>query len=69
MTLEPCPFCGATPDIDNPVTFQSDCGSKWGFVVCCCRGPQIRTSYGPVEEWRDEAIEAWNQRAERPERL
>jgi Lar family restriction alleviation protein len=69
MTLEPCPFCGTTPDVNNPATFQSDGGSKWGFVVCCCHGPEIRTNYRPVEEWRDKAISAWNKRAKRPERL
>jgi len=60
--LKPCPFCGDVPDVDNPATFQSNQGTKWGFVVCCCNGPEVRTGYGPVDEWKAEAIAAWNQR-------
>ena len=66
VTLKPCPFCGATPDTNDPLTFQSDQGDKWGFVVCCCRGPEVRTGYGPVEEWKADAIAAWNERASAP---
>ena len=61
--LLPCPFCGETPDVNNPHTFQSNQGDKWGYVVCCCCGPEVRTGYGPVETWRDDAIAAWNRRA------
>ena len=61
--LKPCPFCGETPDINGEWTFQSDQGDKWGHVVCCCRGPEVRTGYRPVSEWRDKAIAAWNDRA------
>lgn len=60
--LLPCPFCGQTPDIANPATFQDSQGTKYGAVVCCCTGPEVHTGYGPVEDWRDEAIEAWNDR-------
>ena len=60
--LLPCPFCGVKPDINDPATFQSNQGDKWGFVVCCGTGPEVRTSYKPVEHWRDDAITAWNRR-------
>ncbi len=63
MRIKPCPFCGETPDYDDPHTFDCDQGTKWGFVQCCCRGPDVRTGYGPLEEWRDDAIKAWNERA------
>lgn len=63
IRLLPCPFCGAVPDIDNPLTFQSDQGTKWGHVVCCCQGPEVRTGYESIEKWRDDAITAWNTRA------
>lgn len=62
MTLLPCPFCGTTPDIDNPATFQTNQGTKWGFVVCCCNGPEVRTGYQEASEWRDDAIKEWNTR-------
>ena len=60
--LRECPFCGATPDINSPHTFRCDQGDKWGFVECCCRGPEVRTDYMPLESWRDDAISAWNTR-------
>ena len=58
-----CPFCGLTPDINDPNTFQTNQGTKWGFVVCCCNGPEVRTSYKEASYWRDDAIAAWNTRA------
>jgi len=62
--LKPCPFCGLVPDVDNQATFRGDEGSRWGAVVCCCVGPEIRKGfYTPLEEWKDEAIAAWNERA------
>lgn len=64
--LKPCPFCGETPDIESELTFQSNQGTKWGFVVCCCQGPEVRTGYGPLEDWREDAIEEWNTRAPDP---
>lgn len=67
LKLRECPFCGQTPDIAHPYTFQSNQGTKWGYVVCCCQGPEVRTGYGPVEEWRDDAITAWNTRAHSPD--
>jgi len=60
--LKPCPFCGETPDAANPLTFQMNQGDKWGFVVCCCNGPEVRTGYQDVEHWRADAIAAWNSR-------
>lgn len=66
--LLPCPFCGQTPDINGLHTFQSSQGTKWGSVVCCCTGPEVRTGYGHVDEWRQDAIDAWNTRAARPDR-
>lgn len=59
----PCPFCGQTPDIDNPATFDADQGDKWGHIVCCCSGPEVRTNYMPLEYWKQDAINAWNERA------
>lgn len=64
--IKPCPFCGSVPDADNPLTFQSNQGDKWGFVVCCCNGPEIRTEYGPWKSWRQDAIDAWNTRSLAP---
>lgn len=46
--VKPCPFCGATPDIDDPNTFRASQGDKWGAMVCCCEGPEVRTGYGPL---------------------
>lgn len=66
----PCPWCGKVPDTSNPNSFWLDdaTGGKWGAVQCCCIGPDIRTGYSPLVEWRDEAIDAWNERAPDTER-
>lgn len=64
LSLKPCPFCGETPDVNDERTFQDSQGAKWGSVVCCCTGPEVRTWYGPVAEWKDAAIAEWNKRAE-----
>lgn len=61
--LLPCPFCGATPSANDTITFQTDSGGKWGHVVCCIDGPDVRTGYQALAYWRDEAIKAWNTRA------
>lgn len=58
----PCPFCGQTPDVSNPATFVADQGGKWGHIVCCCAGPEVRTDYKPLEYWKQDAIDAWNKR-------
>jgi hypothetical protein len=63
VALLPCPFCGETPDINNPATFASNQGDKWGAVVCCCTGPEVRTGYQAVGFWMDDAITEWNRRA------
>jgi len=61
--LLPCPFCGETPDENEPTTFWHETGSRWAAVVCCIRGPEIRAGiYAPLEEWKEEAIAAWNER-------
>lgn len=61
--LLPCPFCGNTPDVDEPETFQTPVTCKWGCVTCCCYGPDVRTGYGPLKDWKADAIKAWNKRA------
>jgi hypothetical protein len=67
--LLPCPFCGETPDANNPATFRHETGDRWARVVCCIEGPEIRAGiYTPLEEWKDEAIAAWNERADNAER-
>lgn len=61
--LKPCPFCGTVPDVNNPATFRHETGDRWAAVVCCIVGPEIRAGfYTPIEEWKDEAIAAWNKR-------
>jgi hypothetical protein len=61
--LKPCPFCGEVPDVNNPATFRHEVGDRWARVVCCIEGPEIRAGiYTPLEEWKDEAIAAWNER-------
>jgi Lar family restriction alleviation protein len=57
VELLPCPFCGETPTVFNT---DHHMGGKWGFVSCCCDGPQVRTGYQSEEHWRAEAIAAWN---------
>lgn len=65
--LKPCPFCGEVPDVNNPATFRHEVGDRWARVVCCIEGPEIRAGiYTPLEEWKDEAIAAWNERSALP---
>lgn len=59
--LLPCPHCGKRPDPHGKMTYQETDGPKWGSVVCGCT--EVRTGYGPVETWREEAAAAWNARA------
>lgn len=56
--LKPCPFCG-----NIPTSYSSDhCpAGKWGAVVCCCIGPEVRTGYQAVG-WQEEAANEWNTR-------
>jgi hypothetical protein len=61
--LLPCPFCGELLDANNPDTFATINTPKYGAVMCCITGPEVRTQYKPLEHWRDAAIEAWNTRA------
>lgn len=60
--LLPCPFCGLTPDANDPASFTQEKQPKWGRVVCCIEGPEVRAGYAPLEEWKDAAIAAWNRR-------
>lgn len=62
VKLLPCPFCGNTP---SHIEADESQGTKWGSVVCCIRGPEVRTGYdtSPNAEWHKDAIEAWNERA------
>ncbi len=60
MKLKPCPFCGSVPDPERCFKFVD--GHKWGAVVCCCEGPDVRTHYSDGREWWAEAAEAWNTR-------
>lgn len=63
--MVPCPFCGSTPDEDDPNTFVESQGNKWGAAVCGCgaRGPEVRTGHGHWYKWKFRAIEEWNKRA------
>jgi hypothetical protein len=60
--IKDCPFCGNTPDIEDPNTFRVTQGGKWGALICCSEGPEVRTSYAPSTEWRKDAIKEWNSR-------
>lgn len=59
--LLPCPFCGGAAAYQR----LRD-GSKYGAYECgeCgAQGPDVRTGYGPEEEWREKATAAWNERS------
>ena len=60
--LKACPWCGKVPDITDDKGFVSTDGEKWGALACCGTGPEIRTGYRPVSEWKAAAIAAWNDR-------
>lgn len=61
--LKPCPWCGAVPDVTNDAAFQLTDGSKYGALHCCGTGPEVRTGYESLSGWKQDAIDAWNDRA------
>lgn len=63
VDLLPCPFCGSKPDSEDPMTFGKSPGGKYGFVTCCCEGPEIRLGRADEESWKIQAAAAWNRRA------
>jgi hypothetical protein len=60
--LAKCPWCGGLPDITNPALFHTDESGKWGALGCCGTGPDVRTDYKPLSHWRQDAVDAWNER-------
>lgn len=67
--LKPCPFCGDTPEYSpDGIHYVGPTGERWGAVVCCCTGPEVRTGYLSWEEWAPDAAEEWNKRAQSRER-
>lgn len=61
--VKPCPWCGKVPDVSNDAIFQNTDGFKYGALVCCGTGPDVRTDYQHVAHWKADAIYAWNDRA------
>ncbi len=66
-SAKPCPFCGRVPDVNDPASFTQEIQPKWGAVVCCITGPEVRTGYEKWPAWRDAAVRAWNERHVRTE--
>lgn len=60
--VKPCPWCGEVPAIKEGAFVYTD-GCEWGALACCGTGPEVRTNYLPVDDWKDAAIAAWNDRA------
>lgn len=57
--LKPCPFCGSKADLEITSLFEGDTS----FVVSCTGcGCELLARHNATEQ---EAIDAWNQRAER----
>ena len=52
--LKPCPFCGGKARVTE--------FAGWFYGMCLCYD-ECRTC-GPVKGTKEEAIEAWNRRAE-----
>lgn len=63
IDLLPCPFCGSKPNPEDPMTFGKSPGGKYGFVTCCCEGPEVRLGRSDEESWQLQAASAWNKRA------
>lgn len=62
--LKPCPWCGRIPQ-DEPASFVDTQGTKWGALICgncSATGPEVRTGYRPLDQWKEKAIEEWNNR-------
>lgn len=61
--LKPCPFCRSILDSTKDTTFRYvDGGKKWGAVMCCIQGPDVRTGFRPAPEWHQAAADEWNDR-------
>jgi hypothetical protein len=67
IDLLPCPFCGQKPDSTASVTFQMNGSGKYGWVECCCNGPEVRIGLKNADEWTTEAAVAWNKRVDPPD--
>jgi len=61
MTLLPCPFCGGEADISD----EGEGTEPYRFWAYCTNG-KCFVEGTPAFETENEAIEAWNTRAERP---
>jgi hypothetical protein len=61
-----CPFCGETPDVNKRETFTMEDQPKWASVNCCITGPEVRTGYEKWPAWKQDAIDAWNERPASP---
>jgi len=68
IVLKPCPFCGGIPQ--QPQCYRGIdeiSRPKWGMVQCTNCGAQsgdVRTGYGPVADWCEDAAIEWNKRVE-----
>lgn len=63
-TLKPCPFCGGHAVVRETIEhYSADAGSEAGSFSCrfsiACDNCGIEQS----EEYRDDAVAAWNRRA------
>ena len=60
--LKPCPFCGDTDDI---VVERKDCYEcELDYYVVKCDGCGLQLGFGLEFESEEEAIAAWNRRAQ-----
>ena len=60
IELKPCPFCGSS-NVTLEVEYGSDCGYGFGGHTVICNNCGVQTIY---YETKEEAIEAWNKRAD-----
>ena len=63
MKLAPCPFCGATIQVELDDSFFARCFNQYAVNCHEC------DATGPLESTKKEAIKAWNRCAKCGQRL
>lgn len=59
IKLKPCPFCGGEAKVGYAINDYN----RWG-VSCNTCGCVVEVGFGDYEDTMEEAVKAWNRRAE-----
>lgn len=59
--LKPCPFCGATADVECGIDYHYTTGKLMDYWEVQCSQVACFV-FGPRRESKEQAVEAWNKR-------